>query len=184
MSTSTQLMTAEELLLLPSGQYRYELINGELKTMSPAGHDHGRISVRLTAPLAQFVWDNNLGEVFSSDTGFQLTSDPDTVLAADVSFVTKERVLKVGRSRGYWQGPPDLAVEVLSPSEGRAYLAKRVSQWLSFGVRQLWIVDPKTSTVSIYKPGDVTVTLAANEFLDGGDLLPGFSLAVKRVFEL
>src|SRR4029078_10169133 len=92
MSTPTALMTADELLRLPRGQFRYELINGELKTMSPSGHTHGRIIVRLSSPLAQFVWDNDLGEVFGAETGFKLSSNPDTVLAPDVSFVSKGRV--------------------------------------------------------------------------------------------
>ena len=184
MSTSTQLMTAEELIRLPSGQYRYELINGELITMSPAGHDHGRISVRLTAPLAQFVWDNDLGEVFSSDTGFQLSSKPDTVLAPDVSFIRKDRVQKVGRSQGYWLGPPDLAVEVLSPEQRDAYIKKRVAQWLSFGTKEVWIINPRTSTLTVHSPQGIVVTLTNDEFLDGREIVPGFRFSIKRLFDL
>ena len=184
MSTSTQLMTAEELLKLPSGQYRYELINGELITMSPAGHDHGRISVRLSSPLAQFVWDNELGEVFSSDTGFQLTSDPDTVLAPDISFVSKERVQKVGRSHGYWPGGPDLAIEVLSPEQGATYIKKRVAQWLSFNTKEVWIIDPRRSTVTVHNAHGIVVTLTIDKFLDGREIVPGFRFPVKKLFEL
>ena len=184
MSTSTQLMTAEELLLLPSGQFRYELVNGELITMSPAGHDHGRISIRLSSPLAQFVWENDLGEVFSSDTGFQLSSSPDTVLAPDVSFVSKDRVQRVGRSQGYWLGPPDLAVEVLSPDQATSYVKKRVAQWLSFGTKEAWVINPMTSTLTVHSPQGIVVTLSNDEFLDGRDIVPGFRFAVERLFEL
>jgi len=88
MSTSTATMTAEELLMLPRGEHRYELINGELKTMSPSSHEHGRVAMRIAAPLAAFVWKNELGEVFGAETGFRLTSSPDTVLALDVAFVS------------------------------------------------------------------------------------------------
>ena len=184
MSTSTQLMTAEELIRLPGGQYRYELINGELITMSPAGHDHGRISIRLSSPLAQFVWENDLGEVFSSGTGFQLSSKPDTVLAPDVSFIRKDRVQKVGRSQGYWLGPPDLAVEVLSPEQRDAYIEKRVAQWLSFGTKEVWIINPRTSTLTVHSPQGIVVTLTNDEFLDEREIVPGFRFSIKRLFDL
>src|SRR5688500_16644702 len=90
-TTSTALMTAEELLQLPRSPFRHELINGELITMPAPGFPHGRIVVRLMAPLAQFVWDHDLGEVYDY-SGFQLTVNPDTVLGPDAAFVSKGRL--------------------------------------------------------------------------------------------
>src|SRR5438876_107039 len=113
MSAEIQLMTAEDLLALPRGQFRYELISGELKKMSPAGHDHGRITMELAGPLQQFVKKKGLGKVYAAETGFLLTRDPDTVRAPDIAFIRQKRIDEVGRVKGYWNGPPDLAVEVI-----------------------------------------------------------------------
>ncbi len=177
-------MTAEELLRLPRGQFRYELVNGELRTMSPAGHTHGRIAARLTAPLAQFVWDNGLGEVYGAETGFKLTSNPDTVLAPDIAFIAKQRVEDLGETKGYWPGAPDLAVEVLSPGESGPEVKAKVSQWLGFGAKQVWVVNPKLCTVTVYRSLSDSTTISEQDYLDGADILPGFRIALKRLFEL
>ncbi len=103
-SSQVQLMTADELLTLPRGEFRYELVKGKLKKMSPAGHHHGKIIIRLTVPLAQHVKANQQGEIYAAETGFKLTSHPDTVLAPDIAFIVQERVEAVGETRGYWPG--------------------------------------------------------------------------------
>jgi Uma2 family endonuclease len=184
MSTSTALMTAEELLRLPRGRFRYELINGELKTMSPTGHNHGRITVRLTAPLARFVWENRFGEVYAAETGFKLTSNPDTVLAPDISFVCQQRVEEVGETRGYFPGAPDLAVEVLSPSDNAAEVETKVSQWLGYGTKQVWVVIPKQRIVQVHQSPTNFATFTELDYLDGDDILPGFRIALAELFEL
>src|SRR4029453_11213598 len=147
MSTIPALMTADELIRLPRGQFRYELINGELKKMSPTGHEHGRITIRLTVPLAQYIAANRLGEVYAAETGFRLTSNPDTVRAPDIAFISRHRVEQVGDTAGYWPGPPDLAVEVLSPDDRVSEVEEKVSEWLSGGSQQVWVVSPKLRTV-------------------------------------
>jgi Uma2 family endonuclease len=183
MSTSTTaLLTADELLRLPRGQYRYELINGELKTMSPSGHTHGRITMRIASPLAQFVWKHKLGEVFAAETGFRLTRNPDTVLAPDISFIREERARELRESKGYWPGPPDLAVEVVSPSEFKTDVKAKVMQWLHYGAKEVWVVDSKEETVTVHKSATDFVTLRSEQELVATDLLPGFRIQLSDIF--
>ena len=181
-ATSTALMTAEELMQLPRGYYRAELINGVLETMPLPGFPHGRIATRLGRPLAQFVEDHHLGEVLIGDVGFQLTLDPDTVLGPDVTFVSKARLDEVVEIKGFWQGPPDLAVEVYSPGYRPGKVIKRISRWLSFGTKQVWIVDLKHSTVKVYRsPSDAT-TFSGSDYLEAQDILPGFRISLDKIF--
>lgn len=182
-TTSTALMTAEDLMELPHGEgFRYELINGELeKAMSP-GLPHGRITMRLAGPLSQFVWDYDLGDVFAAETGFQLTFGPDTVLAPDISFITKARLEQVGETEGFWPGAPDLVVEVLSPSDRPGKVNKKTLLWLSYGARQVWIVNPKDRTVRIHRSPTDATTFSGSDYLEAQDLLPGFRLSLDRIF--
>ena len=180
-TTSTELMTAEELMQLPRGYYRAELINGELIKMSLPGLPHGRIALRLAVPLGQFVWDSGLGEVFT-ETGYQLTSNPDTVLGPDVSFISKQRLEEIGDVAGYSPGPPDLAVEVLSPGDRPARVNKKILQWLGFGAKQVWIVDQKLCAVTVYRSRSDTTTFSGSDYLEAHDLLPGFRISLDRIF--
>ncbi len=181
-TTSTALMTAEELMQLPRGYYRAELIDGELRKMPLPKLPHGRSATRLGAQLARFVVENDLGEVFIGDVGFQLTWNPDTVLGPDISFISKERLEQAGDVKGYWQGPPDLAVEVFSPGYRPGKISERISRLFSFGTKQVWVVDLEHSTVTVYRSQSDTTTFSGSDFLEAQDLLPGFSLSLERIF--
>lgn len=182
MSTELQLMTADELLALPRGEFRYELVNGELKKMSPAGHNHGKVTMRLALPIAQHVRTHRLGEVYAAETGFRLGSNPDTVRAPDIAFICQQRVDEVGETKGYWPGAPDLAVEVLSPDDKVAEVEEKVAEWLAAGTKQVWVVSPKLRTVTVYHSRTNIIALTEKDFLDGGDVLPGFQINVGEVF--
>ena len=183
-TTSTALMTAEELMQLPDDDLRHELINGELITMPLPKLPHGRIEARLGVPLAQFVVENELGEVYIGDVGFQLTWGPDTVLGPDISFVSNERLEQVGGVEGYWQGPPDLAVEVFSPGYRPGKVSERISRLFNCGTKQVWIADLKHSTVKVYRSESDVTTFSGSDYLEAQDLFPGFRISLDRIFKV
>ncbi|MCA1594583.1 MAG: Uma2 family endonuclease, partial [Acidobacteria bacterium] len=179
MSATTQLTTAEELLKLPRGRFRYELIEGELRQMSPAGYDHGKLAARLTGVLIQHVEENDLGDVCAAETGFRLRSNPDTVRAPDVAFIRSERVGEVGAAKGYGVGAPDLAVEVNSPGDTVNEVEQKVEEWLEAGASLVWVVSPKLHTVTVYRSRTDIVVLTENDTLDGEAVVPGFQYSVS-----
>jgi Uma2 family endonuclease len=179
MSTTTHLMTAEELGNLPDEPLRHELIKGELLTMPPAKFEHMRVSANLAGILWQYAKTNRLGQV-GTEGGYKLESDPDTVLGPDVSFVSRDRIAL--SPEGYHDGPPDLAVEVLSPGDRRGKVEQKLALWLEFGTRSVWLVNPGKRTVEICKPsGDRRLLNESDELVD--ETLSGFRVQVSEIFE-
>ncbi len=116
--STTSLVTAGELLELPTGMgKRYELVAGELRVMSPSGWPHGKVVGRLHTRLGSFVEKYDLGVLFGAETGFRLASNPDTVRAPNIAFISKQSIPANEPREGFWPGAPDLAVEVLSPGD-------------------------------------------------------------------
>ena len=182
MSTTTQTTTADDLLRMPDDGFRYELVRGELRKMSPAGQKHGRIAMIVATQLANHVSANNLGAVYAAGTGFLLSSNPDTVRAPDVAFISQERLDKVGEVEGYWPGSPDLAVEVISPSDTYAEVEEKVLEWLEAGARMVVVVNPRKRAVTVYRLlTDITV-LTENDTLDGENIVRGWKMSVKEIF--
>jgi Uma2 family endonuclease len=182
MSTTIQPTTAEELLMMPKDGFRYELVKGELKKMSPAGVEHGAVAVNLTILLGQYVKANNLGIVLAAETGFKLAIDPDTVLAPDVSFVRRERIPQSGLPKAFYPGAPDLAVEVVSPGDTKKEIEGKVEEWLAAGASAVWVVDPKRRTVIVHRLRAEAITLGETDELDGQDVVPGFRCNVSEIF--
>ena len=149
--------------------------------MAPAGFDHGRFASNIVAALKNYLSRRKLGVVATAETGFQISSNPDTVRAPDVAFVRTERIPS-GGVKGFFPGPPDLAVEVVSPSDRTEAVAAKAQDWLLAGAVCVWVIDPEDRTVTIHQSRNKNVVLTSTDTLDGGDLLPGFSLPVDKVF--
>ena len=184
--TETKLMTADELLALPNyvdgSDRRYELIRGELRTMSPTMPLHGVICGRLTVKLGVFVEEHELGEIFGAETGFLVETEPDTVIATDVAFISRERLANAETLEKFFPFAPDLAVEVLSPGNTVQEIDEKIALYFSAGSRLVWVFKPKQNTVAVYRsPFDVRI-LGEQGTLDGGDVLPGFSLELSKLF--
>ena len=179
MSTVT-LMTAEQFALLP-GAEQCELIAGEIKRMSPPGIRHGGIAFRIAYLLGQSVVPRQLGEILVCDSGFIIARDPDTVRGPDVAFISADRASAV-LPEGFWPGAPDLAVEVVSPSDTLQDVEEKVDDWLNGGTRLVWIVNPKRRTVTIHRPGADVRLLNERDELSGEDVTPGFACKVGEIF--
>ena len=180
MTTIQQVTTAQQLLEMPDIG-RCELVHGEIIMMSPGGFEHGRIISGLDARLWKFVRQNRLGVVTTADTGFQITHQPDTVRAPDIAFVRAERV-PTASVRGFFQGARDLAVEVVSPGDRASEVTAKSQAWLAAGCSEVWVVDPQTATVTIYRSRSEVAILRSSDILDCRDLLPGFRLPVAEIF--
>jgi Uma2 family endonuclease len=149
--------------------------------VTPAGYSHGRIANRIAAALTNLVMPRRLGDVVVAEPGFQIAHDPDTVRAPDVAFVRAERV-PVNEPSGFFQGAPDLAVEVISPSDRASEVNAKVQNWLEAGCGMVWVVDPETRAVSVYRSRTEIVVLTTSDTLTGGDVVSGFSLPVSEIF--
>jgi len=182
MTIQTGPVTAEELLRKPDDGFRYELVRGELRKMPPAGSEHGYIAMRLGSRLGRHVEANDLGRVYAAETGFKLTSDPDTVRAPDAAFIGRERVEEAGRVEGYWPGAPDLAVEVVSPGDTHTEVVEKALAWLGAGSRMVLVVDPGQRTATVYRSLDDIRILTEGDAIDGADVVPGWRLPVAELF--
>jgi Uma2 family endonuclease len=184
MPQESRAITAEELCRMPDDGFRYELVAGRLRKMTPAGSLHGVIGMRLAVAISVHVDQHQLGVLFAADTGFELASNPDTVRAPDISYVSRARIPTCGIPRTYWPGAPDLAVEILSPTDVRSELDEKIEEYLTYGVRQVWFVEPLARRVTIHRPHAKPEVLNEGDTLDGDDLLPGFRYPLSRLFSV
>jgi Uma2 family endonuclease len=169
--------TEADLLQMPDDGWKYELVDGEIRRLSPAGGPHGRVGIELGSRLNAHVKRAKLGHVFDSSTGFRLTGG--NVRAPDVGFVSLERLPEV--PKGYVPMAPDLAVETLSPDDRPRYVLEKVGEYLQAGVRLVWIIDPEGRKAAVYRSLTDVRELTIDDTLDGEGVLPGFRCVLRDV---
>lgn len=170
--------TAQHLERMPDDGFRYELWKGELRRMTPTGARHGVVLINVALILREYQQTRG-GLVVGGDVGFQLSKDPDTVIAPDVAYIGSRRA-KGGVPVGFFEGAPDLAVEVVSPGNTSEEIERKADAFLAAGASVVWIVNPETRRVVVHPDREV---LRDDDVLEGGNVLPGFSCPVRRLFE-
>jgi len=179
-ATATKLMTAEEFASKEDDGNLYELVRGELIDMSRPNGDHSQIQFQIAWLLKNLVTPNKLGWV-GGEAGVVTERDPDTVRGPDVYFYRIERLARPPKS--FIELAPDIAVEVISPSDTRPAMRRKVREYIASGVRLVWVVDPETKTVMVYSGSMQGVEHDEADTLDGGEVLPGFTCKVADLFE-
>jgi Uma2 family endonuclease len=177
-------MKVEELYVMPDDGFTHELQGGMLVSEPLPGFRHGRVMVLVAELLSTHVRKHRLGVVLGGDSGFILARNPDTVRGPDVAFVSKARFDQHGDTIRAFTGAPDLAIEVLSPSNTRSALHGKVADYLAAGTLRVWVVDPEGRTVTVYASLLWPQRLGEDDTLDGGEVVPGFQVRVGELFEL
>jgi Uma2 family endonuclease len=175
-------MTADELLRLPDDNMRHELVRGQLRTVPPAGGEHGFVGGELFGFVREYVRAHDLGFTFNADTGFRIARNPETVRAPDAAFVAKGRLPGRRLPPTFPDLAPDLVVEVVSPSDTAAEVREKIQEWLRAGVRLVWVVRPSNRSVIEYRSPTEVRELGEMDELDGFDVLPGFTCPVRAIF--
>ena len=183
-TTMTKLLTADDLLRLSGEGVRGELIRGVLHEIMPSGYAHGKIAMKLGFSPERLHHPPETGEFDNgSDSGVWLERDPDTVREPDIAYFSVAKIPLDAMDSGYAEVPPDLVVEIVSPSDSRREVHDKARMWLRYGVDLVWVVQPDTRTVDVYEPGRGVVTLDEHDTLNGLAVLPGFTCAVSDIFD-
>jgi Uma2 family endonuclease len=180
--STTKLTTAADLTLLEGDGYRYELIKGELERMAPATLEHAWTESWFVRHLGTIADAQHLGAVFGSSAGYVFGHNPDTVLEPDVSFVRADRLPRGADWRAFAEVVPDLVVEIVSPSERKAHLDRKIAIYLAAGVRLVWYVDPRRRSITVFAPDREPAVLHEADELDAGSVVPGFRTRVAECF--
>jgi Uma2 family endonuclease len=178
MAASIDRATEDDLRAAPEDGHKHELVDGAV-VVTPAGSRHGQVAIRLAARLALFVEEHSLGYVFDSSTGFRLPGG--NVRLPDVSFVGRGRFDGERVPDDFSDVAPDLAVEVLSPSDRPRQVLDKVGEYLQAGVRLVWVVDPKRGRAAVYRSLTDVHELGPDAQLDGEDVVPGFRCRLRDV---
>jgi Uma2 family endonuclease len=171
--------TADEFFHSPFSQ-NHELVEGELVEVMSTGFIHGIVAQRIGRFIGNFADENNLGEVTASETGFVL--EENTYRGADCAFISNENLEKYGYPQGFFPTSPDIAIEVVSPSNTSDEMLQKVNLYLKNGSRLVWLIYPKLKMITVYRQNNVVNLLREPDTLEGEDVLPNFSLSLEKLF--
>lgn len=183
-TVSAEIVTAKSIFERPSDGYRYELLQGNLRMMSPAGGRHGRITLQVAHLLKTHSDAGKLGVVFAAETGFLIETDPDTVLAPDVAFVSRSRFESIENEIRYLPLAPELVVEVLSPSDRFSQVEAKAFAWIDAGTKLVLVVNPESETIHAYRSRKQIEVFECSESIDCSTVVPGWILSVAAAFQL
>lgn len=175
------LLTGEELFASGDGD-RLELVKGKPIPMTPTGYLHGITESTLGSKLKMFVDQNGSGKVMVGEVGVYTRRNPDTVRAADILFISNQRMALV-KSTGYLDVAPELVVEIMSPGDRWYDIVDKLDEYFAMGVQNVWLVDPRHKQVFVYTSPTVVVRFSGEQIVTGGDVLPGLEIQVLELFE-
>jgi Uma2 family endonuclease len=179
------LLTVDQFQRLPDEEgWLFELVRGHVVRERAPGPLHGRLQSRMAYHLESWMERRKERGAVMVHAGFVLASDPDTVRIPDVAYVSSARIPEAGYSGRLWRLGPDVVVEVTSPSNTWTDIQERVNDYLGAGTALVWVVDPPTRTVTVYRRGASAERLDGSGELDGEDVLPEFRLRLGELFEV
>jgi len=185
------LLTAEDLWKRADDGYRYELVKEELRRMPPAGFEHRIRAAKIGRHLDAHVEKYKLGYVCGAETGFKISQNPDTVRAPDAALVRQAALAQQGVPKGYWEGAPDLAVDIISPNDTYAEVTEKIGAWFTAGCAMVWVLNPRQETVEVHRPIEAAsqptstyckTVLTGNDTLDGADVVEEFQCQIQDIF--
>ena len=183
MAMPSKLMTADELLRMRDDNMRHELIAGVLTTMPLNGGWHGILVANITCPLGIYVDEHDLGATYGAGVGCILTTNPDTVRAPDGAFLSRQRDLEIVDKEGYLPGAPDLAIEVIDYGEDPLEVREKIETWLRHGSKMVIAVNVEPESVTVYRSPTEMRQLGLDDVIDGEEVVPGWRLPVRELFE-
>ena len=183
MAIDAEAVTAEQLWRMPDDGMRRELVRGQLRVMTPAGAEHGRVAWTVAGLLFANARHTGAGVGFGADTGFVIARDPDTVRAPDAAFVSTGRAEEVGRTTQFWPGAPDFAAEVVSsPDDSSRETAEKALMWLEAGTKIVLVLDPARQTATVHRGHGEARVHTEQEMVDLTDAVPGWRVSVSELF--
>jgi Uma2 family endonuclease len=178
--TTPALLTADDLVRIHLPDKRTELVRGRMVVREPAGFRHGDVAMSIALSIGHYLRSHPVGRLLAAETGFVLSTNPDTVRAPDVAFVRHERIPNP-LPRGYARFAPDLVVEVLSPDDRAGEVLEKVADWLKAGTQRVWVIDPDRRLGRVYRSDGIESMVGEKDTLEGDEVLPGFSARLSEV---